>query len=159
MPKKAKSKAQARFLGAVELAYLAGIIDGEGTIGLHERQGIGEKKRWCIRFIVTNTDFRLIQWLIDNFGGNFYKKTPKVAKWKVSYVWTIYDTKKCYDLIKKIKPYLVLKNEQADVVIKFQDSLMKLEDGYKNGVPEKVYNKRLELVNMCKKLNSRGVLV
>lgn len=53
----------------VELAYIAGIVDGEGYIGLSKFQGkvygarYKNKYSYKTRFVVTNTDRSLILWL------------------------------------------------------------------------------------------------
>ena len=59
-----------------KLAYLAGIIDGEGTIVI--AKGKIRKGRinhpYSLRLVVMNTDIRLIEWLKENFGGSIHTK-------------------------------------------------------------------------------------
>ncbi|MCK4329798.1 hypothetical protein KAX02_08135 [candidate division WOR-3 bacterium] len=106
---------------AVKLAYLAGIIDGEGTLGVYK----GKKGHlYKITFRVTNTDFRMIQWLIDNFGGNIDSivKYKEGDNRKDKYAWKL-EGKKGIKLMKRVKSFLVLKAEQANIAINMYEKV------------------------------------
>lgn len=102
-----------------KLAYLAGIIDGEGTINC---QYFKARKEYRLRLYVVNTDKKLIDWLHNNFGGYVYlAKRHKLnhPNWKDKYEWIYVPSKDDKDLIKSLIPYLVIKKEQMVLFHKF----------------------------------------
>jgi hypothetical protein len=98
--------------------YFAGVFDGEGTCTI----GAG-KKETCINYnavmSVTNTDKRLIDWIQQNFGGWVVLAKRQVGNQNEAWMWR--STKK--DHIEKvllmILPYLIVKREQAKVLLNF----------------------------------------
>lgn len=100
-----------------QLAYLAGIIDGEGTFYLAKHPI--QNKFFC-RIYVVNTDEKLIKWLQENFGGLVYKRNSiKNPHWKTKFEWVI-DKCKIDPICHRILPYLVIKKEHAETMIKFR---------------------------------------
>lgn len=95
------------------LYYLAGIIDGEGTIGLGTTGSVA--------LSVSNTDMILHQWLLDNYGGSVYPHKVRGNR-KDSYEWVVIG-KKAYKMLKIIRDKLKLKIEQADICIAFYEKI------------------------------------
>lgn len=107
-----------------KLAYLAGIIDGEGTIyiGRVTRKRItGIKVHYATIMQVSNTDKCLIDWLYNNFGGSTSQYTPgqlpKNSRMHV-YSWKI--THQLEEICKALLPYLVTKKKQAEIMIQMR---------------------------------------
>ena len=95
-------------------AYLAGIMDGEGTFSYTlTANGRGEK-HYYPRMCVGNTDKRLIYWLKGEFGGNvsMVKMVKYNANWKDMYRWQL-QGKNVVILAKRLLPYLIVKQEQV----------------------------------------------
>jgi len=134
----------------VKWSYLAGIVDGEGSVNLsayvrNEGRDKG-RMRYSFNLCVVNTDLKLMRWLISTFGGVYYTKgNGGNEKWKISYLWRPKGRRNIERVLLGILPYQVIKQEQ---------SLLALEwirlDGENNP------NKRLEMVEKMKKLNQRG---
>src|SRR4051812_37412335 len=69
---------------ATTLAYVAGLIDGEGSISIgvsRDHPGRATPNYW-LQVSVTNTDRTLIDWLLTSFGGHtssnsHYHDAPK----------------------------------------------------------------------------------
>ena len=112
-----------------ELAYLAGIIDGEGSIYIGNFSS--NKKTGALYYQtnieVTNTDPNLIKWLTDNFGGrtNVYTKnqTPKNST-KTIYRWIVSGVlleRICHAVL----PYLVIKTRQCEIMIQMRSTFTK----------------------------------
>lgn len=97
-----------------KLAYVAGIIDGEGCISIHSGP---DNRNWTIRLTVDMQSKRIIDNLVGVFGGRCNPVTKETAKF-VIYYWYL-SGKKAYEALKKMKPYLVEKQAQADMAIKF----------------------------------------
>jgi hypothetical protein len=101
-------------------SYLAGIIDGEGSL-IISRSNRGNYMNYYGRIHVKNTDYRLIQWLLDKFGGNVHEHIPAdPTKHAKAYSW--YFSGDAHDkevLLLALMPYLIVKKDQAKILIDF----------------------------------------
>ena len=107
-----------------DLAYVAGIVDGEGYIGISadHRKRNPSRPCWRLRVSVTNTNEWLMQYLMFSFGGVISLKSSHNIK--PCYNWTL-NRGKAADFLKLILPYLKLKRPQAELAIQFQASISK----------------------------------
>ena len=96
------------------LAYIAGIIDGEGCISIHSGP---QNRNWTIRITVDMQSKKIVDFLVGSFGGHCNRIEKDTAKYAI-YYWYMCGSK-AYDMLKKIKPYLVEKSAQADQAIRF----------------------------------------
>lgn len=108
-----------------DLAYLAGIVDGEGYIGISadHRKRNPDRPCWRLRVAVTNTNEWLMQHLKFSIGGGVIalknsKNTTPCYQWEIRHG-------KASEFLKLILPYLRLKRPQAELAIKFQASIGK----------------------------------
>lgn len=113
--------------------YIAGIIDGEGTLSIGRSEYDANRKAengrpartyhttgFHSRVSVKNTDLRLMKWFKSRVGGEWYKDTSKRPEnWKDSYVWVYGGIKLKEEFLLAILPYLVIKREQALVLLEF----------------------------------------
>lgn len=100
-----------------DLAYAAGIVDGEGTISLF-RCGKSNHSL-SLTVAVSNTNMWLVQWLKFAFGGNAYlARDGQGTNKKDVYTWGIYSLP-ALEFLKLVYPYLRLKKPQAEIAIKF----------------------------------------
>ena len=97
-----------------DLAYVAGIIDGEGTITV-----VKNGQTSSLRVSVCNTNEWLINWLRFSFGGSVYK-FRKIEKNKQAWQWML-TCRKARDFIVLVMPYLQIKRPQAELAIQFQN--------------------------------------
>lgn len=140
----------------VQIAYLAGIVDGEGCFYLGQvKQGkYGNGLQFHSMLKVTSCDEELIIWLENIFGGqkdSRYRWTSKKSFTRPVYNWQA--TGEMLDYIcPLIKPYLIIKSKQCDVMMRYR--LTSKNIGSKR-LPEDVVNKRLELITEMRNLNSR----
>ena len=106
-----------------EISYLAGIIDGEGYIGIDSSYKRKNKPHnYQVRIGIANTNIKLLNWVKSIFGGWVGKKgKPKKSNHKQSYEWRL-QAKKAEEIIKMIYPYLIIKKEQATIALKFRDT-------------------------------------
>jgi len=107
-----------------KLAYLAGLIDGEGTITLlptYPDRGI-----YATYLIVSNSEERLMNWLIKNFGGvvkEVRSRNSSLRSTKKCFNW-ILRTKKAAEIIEKCLPYLIVKRPQAEVILEYRKTTL-----------------------------------
>lgn len=104
-----------------DLNYLAGILDGEGCLDIS--RSLPSKNRrnpyhW-IRVAVSNTDERLIVWLQRTFGGSISKPSKRIGR-RQSWAWSITGGAAAV-LIREVSPLLIVKSEQADVLLEFAE--------------------------------------
>lgn len=143
------------------LGYLAGIVDGEGHIGItcsFDPKGSVNKSH-APRLVIINTDLRLMSWLVELFDGAISAtENKRNPQYKTRYSWQIHGNR-CEALLQALRPYLRLKGEQADVVLRFRD--LGKHRGGGNGlgpVPlsEELVTEREKLKQQIHVLNARG---
>lgn len=118
-----------RELTPQELAYAAGVLDGEGCIKINPR-GQGSRGR-VLRVEIVNTNRKLIDWMHERFGGSIQVRVPKNPKHKTLYVHNL----ACRDaaaLLKLVRPYLIIKAVEADVEIILQGLKVGYRDDFTN---------------------------
>ena len=99
----------------VEIAYMAGIIDGEGSIyiGNFSSNKKTGSKYYQTNIEVTNTDKNLMDWIVNTFGGrlNTYtmKQLPKNSR-RTVYRW-IATGERVTHLCEIMKLYLIAKKK------------------------------------------------
>lgn len=97
-----------------QLGYIAGIIDGEGCVTLiRNKTGyisqsirVDMTSASCIRLLYSST-------LIGAMYVADRKGQRKVYSWQIS------DRLQVYSLLRAIHPYLIIKQEQAELVMQF----------------------------------------
>lgn len=96
-----------------DLAYLAGIIDGEGSII------IGNSGYYCLLVVISNTHLGMMEHISNLFGGHVYKcKTHSIGKKPIYRLhWS---GTSAYNILMLVQPYLIIKSEQAKLGIDFQ---------------------------------------
>ena len=132
-------------------AYLAGFLDGEGSIIIDDHGG---KSRLSVRVVLGNTHVGVLQELQSIWGGFFYTKQAQKEGWKQGSVleWA---TKEAVELLREIQPYLRIKKEQCQVALKFQETINSMAHRTKP-IPLEVQSYRLELRDIMRELNHKG---
>jgi len=99
-----------------DLAYVAGLFDGEGCICIKKRKDrIGQYQVVCV---IEMNDPQGIQFVCDRLGGkvSISKESNKQKKSHDSYV-VGYFSSSALKVLKLISPYLKVKKEQALIAI------------------------------------------
>lgn len=134
------------------LAYLAGIIDGEGSIGLEHLSPTKSRKKsyYVCRLTVINTSKKLMERLVNTFNGS-YNTRKKIEGRKLCYRWHVFgdDLEKALNLL---FPYLDLKKPQAELVLEYRKTVH--STGYL--INDQILEFRKSLWLKCKHLNSVG---
>lgn len=117
----------------LDLAYVAGLFDGEGSIGVYEYEG-----RFRPRCTVSNTDLGILTWLCGAWGGRVYVPKKHPAR-QQCYAWILCG-RNIAGLLNDIMPYLKIKRPQAVRMLEF----------FGTGRSDKV--RRRELVHELKEL-------
>lgn len=96
-------------------AYVAGLIDGEGTVTL-SRHHAGENRRLVIS--VANTELRLLEVLVEAAGaGRITRKRTTSERHAPSFCYAIW-SRQALDLLRQIIPYLrSYKRQRAEIAL------------------------------------------
>lgn len=101
-----------------EKAYIAGIIDGEGSIML-QKFGKGDFPAPCVS--IASTTIELLEWIkkVSGIGIIKKKKNYNCEKHKDCYSYVVKHDK-AIELIKDVYPYLVIENkrQRAELIIR-----------------------------------------
>jgi hypothetical protein len=139
-----------------ELAYIAGIVDGEGCFyfGKVKQGRYGNGTQWHCKLSITSCDKCLTDWINDRFGGykeQQYRWTSKKTFCRPIYKWDATGQLLDY-LLPQIFPYLVIKQKQCFVMIEIRKTYANI--GSKR-LPDDIVAKRTELLSIMRNLNSR----
>lgn len=108
-----------------DLAYTAGIVDGEGciqiTVDKHRHTNINARPNHGLRVVIEMCDKQLIHWLHRSYGGSMCKTIRKNNP-RPSYSWKLCSIQAKEFLI-LIFPYLRLKHKQARLGKEFQNRM------------------------------------
>jgi hypothetical protein len=99
-----------------DLAWAAGIVDGEGSIVIES--ATNSRKCHVLRVIVANTDPRMPLALRALFGGTVLPTKKQQAHHRQAWSWVV-STAQAHAVLVAIRPYLICKAEQADLGIEF----------------------------------------
>jgi len=99
-----------------ELAYLAGLIDADGSVRFKIDHSTAEKvKRPFVS--VYNTNLALIDWLVSTLGHGSVTK-GNMGREQVM-AWTIQGARDVYALLTALRPMLIVKASDADAALNF----------------------------------------
>ncbi len=143
----------------IDLAYMAGIIDGEGCFFISKvpkKDGdgyISEHYRGLLK--IDNTEKILMEWLTITFSGTNSASTRTTSSRRFErevFSW-VATGDRLLDLCEQILPYLTIKKKHCENMIKFRNT-------YTNSLgSNKISEENLAIRQICleasRKLNSR----
>lgn len=91
-------------------AYLAGLVDGDGSITVRSDSRAG----YQLSLVIYSTNRILMKWLVHVFGGQF-RNMPTTGNRKQKYCWYSYND----SVIRNLAPYLIIKQQQGRTAIQF----------------------------------------
>ena len=86
----------------MEIPYLAGLLDGEGTVTL---TCLNSGKRRSPVVSVANTRLELLEPFVAEFGGHISNKRPRKANHTKSYAWKVVGDS-AIDCLKRLLPHM-----------------------------------------------------
>lgn len=104
---------------AVLIAYLSGIIDGEGCIGIHRNKGRGQ---FYVRISVGMAHKRTCELLQDVFGGKVtYNERSKYPNAQPIFRWALNKTEEVKNFLDLVSPYIRVKSRQVKLAYEWID--------------------------------------
>lgn len=108
-------------LSEVERAYLAGLFDGEGCLGYYYK---GALRYHLASVAIYNCDIRIMLWLKERLPfGNFCNTNNEKF---VLQSWICNSRRQVELFLKTIRPYLVIKADQVDLLLSLWDTEQKI---------------------------------
>jgi hypothetical protein len=94
-----------------ELAYAAGIVDGEGSVCLIKSR---PTRFPSPQVSVCSTDRELVEWFKTRFGGTIVLKRKRMAHHSDAYDWKLID-RNALRFLALVRPYLTIQRKVARV--------------------------------------------
>lgn len=143
-------------MGYVEtdLAYFAGLFDGEGhiSLGMHPHPRYKSIEMHSINFCIGNTDITLLKWVVNIFGGRIttqINNCDSPSHYKQQYMWQAHSNT-LQDYLPLLVPYLKSKKRQAKLLLEY----LKYKKNYRrNGAPPEYKEWRKSIRNQITELN------
>lgn len=145
---------------AVSPQYLAGCIDCDGCISIVRSQpsGRGKNTRYMVRVILANTDLNFLLKVQSSYGGHVKTLKRRNISWKIAHQLE-WGTKDAEVVLNKIRPFLILKGDRADVALRLRELLTRGRSGGRGYVlTEDAMTARESLYLALRQLNRRGVI-
>ncbi len=153
-----------------DLAWAAGIVDGEGSIFLQRTNYVDKiypnaKRKvrrekspsYTLRLSVRMTDKPTIEKLAKVFGGRCLEIKRRTVKNKKVYGWSAcgYRT---LEILELLEPYCITKRRQIKTAYRFM-KIPRFQSGRGKGskLPEKITNRRNDCYLKMKEFNHSGV--
>ena len=115
---------------AKDLAYYAGLFDGEGCIHIARIHTQKRKLTYQLVCRVSMYSLSVLEQLKTSFGGSIYceKNHPISNKYGLLWSWSIF-SKGANSFLNQIKPYLRIKKSQAGLALQFQENKTRTHRG------------------------------
>jgi len=104
----------------VNAGYLAGFVDGEGTLTIAKRRRhSGRSIEYSVRVSISNTNKEILETIQDVWGGTLATQFPDDPSWKPSHdlIWT---NAAAVAVLTQIAPHLGIKSSHAVALLGFQ---------------------------------------
>lgn len=113
-----------------DIAWAAGIFEGEGTIVLHKRKA--PYRAFTCSLSVSMSDKDVIDKFLEVIGcGSLYYQAPKGPTYKPSWRWHIQDMPGVRKALNKLLPYLMSRRtSKANEMLKHINERVDSEDNY-----------------------------
>lgn len=142
-------------------AYLAGLVDGEGSIGIYRR-----KAETLTREVAFTPVFKIgmtgdiakeiILQMRDKYGGDFWTRAYDHG-YKPCHMLAI-KGKKILKLLEDVYPHLLVKREQARIILEYFSGDMSQKKWGSQAMPDAEYQRRVVLYEKIKALNLKNRL-
>lgn len=98
-------------------AYAAGLVDGEGCIGIAHSNGVYSIRVDVGMTVKASSLLRLLQ---AQYGGKIRLHRAKTDRWEAAEGWTVHGAEAAAFLL-RLQPYLRLKAEQAQIALRVEE--------------------------------------
>ena len=133
----------------VEKAYLAGLIDGEGTITLTV---CNKGQLPQPQLSISNNNLNVLEWVKQKVScGCIVKKNPKKPNHRISYTWQVNRAGRVLSILNEIRDFLIIKKPQSDLILGKYKKVTPRNGKY----TKEMFEKKMMLVAEIRQLNQR----
>lgn len=132
-----------------DIAYAAGLIDGEGCFSISRSQDTTRT-----RLEVCMTDRTAVEWLYERFGGVILERERQDGAWEDQITWRLNKREDIAVLTKALFPYLKTKRLPAILMLEFCKEFPLPPSGCK--LPEETKEAMLRYCEFMNVANARG---
>lgn len=144
-----------------DFAYLAGLIEAEGTFRIKSWKPKNRpNKVYNTSLEIGNTRYPIFPWLMDRFGGNISFTEKKTGRRAVA-IWSL-QSASLIKIVEKIHPFLrTRKKKVCELLMEFDKTILN-NGGDRHSLAFKerisaVLAKRESIIEEVHKLNKKGV--
>lgn len=134
-----------------EAAYLAGLIDGEGSFNLNYRPKAGH---YQLRLEIWNTDQKMIAWISRVTEGGVLFQQARSNRSRICYGWRMYGHK-IKPVIDRVLPFLITKRPHALASLEYYTTIG--EHG--KPLPPDKRLRRTAVFDRFRELNKKGIIL
>lgn len=108
-------------LHQTDCAYLAGLIDADGNIGMEK---FGGHRIPTVKMHLSNTNLQILDEMQKMWGGRIYQyERQDQPTWKTGAYLRWHGTKAVSNVLNHIRPYMRIKAPQADLALLFAETV------------------------------------
>lgn len=108
----------------LQCAYLAGMIDADGHVGIYQHSKNSPSSRLILT--ISNTDVPMLEWVRETTGiGSVTQQAKGDTRNKPTFYWNT-GAEAAASLLKQTLPYMIVKQARAMVAVEFQEGLATL---------------------------------
>jgi hypothetical protein len=137
-------------ISAIDVAYMAGLIDGEGCIHI-SRDNKNGHVYYTLILTIANSDPRMLLWIEERFGGKVVPKTRCKSNRLQAWAWSVV-SREAETVLRLITTYLVSKKDQAELALRFRDSFVNVPVHKGRRVPDNVVQFRVSCFDEIKRM-------
>lgn len=110
-------------LSDLEIGWLAGALDGEGSLNFSERKdGLN---KYYMHIQIANTNLAYLQKAKEIIhAGSIYSYNWNNGKWKIIYTYRLTNVGIVLHILEQITPYLIIKKEKAEIITKACEDIL-----------------------------------
>jgi hypothetical protein len=139
--------------GKVNTQYVAGLIDGEGTVTYLPRKSVKGNISYALIVDVSNTNRTVLEALKAKYGGSI-SVTKRAPPCKTCYTWRV-QSRLALRVLEEVFPYLIVKKKQAEILIPHCRAKRRNAGGKRR--PREFWEKERAIRQTIRSLNKRGV--
>jgi len=139
-----------------DYAYAAGIIDGDGCIGIYKNKAKSciSGYRYCLSIRVGMSDQLVPLWLKLTFGGSLSSGCNLGWGNLTMHKWAL-GSNQALDFLKQVLPYLKTKAKHAELAVQFQEKKRANRWSRRKPIPTAVLEAEAILASNIHSLNRR----
>ena len=142
----------------LNFAYLAGLVDGEGSMNFYKMNNKSCVRGYTFvaRLTITNKDFETLMQIREEIGFGFVKIKPidKRMPNRCQAYDLVFGARQVRCLLPKLIPHLRIKKKQAVLLMSF---LSRQRWGGRKGLSDSEYSAREDIKKQIDFLNLRGI--